>query len=269
MAVSGFQWFPVVGALVALLTFLANLPAIAKHWREENRLIDKIDRNTKAISAARSESTIAALNETNSKLALRFAALQLFPFPRWALIFVNIAQIIILCALLQFVLLFFYGFNIWGVLNSLLTYSSGFALNLLAYPRMYRIDANRVGYVWSGGPAKFRTTNYAYTGIKIFCTPFPLALAFMIRIRIRGLEGDFPKSLSNSQTEAYRVWNNMLDTQDRYYTIIKKRNSRKPFSSIRRRAWRIRLKRLIKYFSGRGEKADNRNCAPRPSDPNS
>lgn len=254
MSATGFPWFPALGAIVALLTFLASFPAIAKNWRKEYRIIDQIDRNNKAISVARSKNAIDALNQVNSVLALRFTALQLFPFPKWASRLSKIAQAFIAVAFFGFVLLLFNGFEFWFLANISLIYVCGFGLNLQTMPTIYRVMANRIGYEWSGGPDKFRPTSFAYTRVRWSLVPFPVVLAFTIQARMLAGKGKFPGSFSGSQSEAHRLWDRINRAEERYRNVIKKRDSRKLFSDVRKRAWRVRFEALKKHFGISGAK---------------
>ncbi|AWG65276.1 hypothetical protein DDT46_16730 [Mycobacteroides abscessus] len=243
---TGFQWFQAIGITVTLISFLVGFPVTIKGWNEDRKYADRIELNSKVIPETTEEGVKRVLAEDTDENALRLAALRMFPPPRWTRRIGDLATFLYLAALAELIVLPILGFGWCAVTYALITYIVGLTLGLSVVSRIWRYHANRNAFGLLGAPENFRAARksrvpYQNAVLHIYWAYYQRSMKIIRRAAAdrqndgstEGLSAtEWRKSLRPELTD---MWNQIIDSQERYYRTKRRRGPK-----VRLRARRLR-----------------------------
>lgn len=240
---TGFQWFQAAGVVVSLISFLIGFPAALHFWNEERRWTDRIDRNGKVIGQTTKAGAKRVLSDDNDFLALKLAALRMFPTPFISHQIVRLTTILFFLAAVELMLLPILGFGWKTILYALGTYAIALTLAMLASNKIWRLRANRSAFAALGAPSDFRPA-VRRCWVPYRTGPMPLYFVYWIRsLKILERRGD--KSFEELQREMFVMWDRIVTDQERWFRVKRRRGKRVRWKNRRRarRVWKIKMRR--------------------------
>ena len=215
---------------MSLVSALISLPVAIRLGRPYHRMTERIDRTGKALAQSTNSFSSEILQNQINRQCVRLASSLIVPAPPFLSLAASAVPIFLLAAIVGFIALPLLGFTAGKIIFPVAMYLCAFAINAAIARPTAIFFANRQAFDLCGAPWDFQPTKKWTAQYRGFRSSVAVVLIYMVR-DINKTTKSRPLRILRYQ----RAWRKIVAHQERYYTTIKDRPSRKQ-PEIRKRA---------------------------------